>query len=568
MENLEDVKVEENGIPIVDAKQYAKAMRANQYDSTSKAAAEIIDNSIEAGATCIYIFINSGVDNLTGKRVVSSVAFLDNGCGMSIGLLQNCMSIGYSTKFNSKQNMGKFGVGMKYASLFASSLVEVYSWQSKGIVFHSYLDTDEISKGIQTNIGVPIETAFPLDYKVTDFENIFSDHGTMVLWSKVDKEKVRASSLESKLSFDLGRIFRYFINKGLEIFTIVDHKDIKKLMLCDPLFLMDKEVYMGNINGGPFLVSEGDFDNGECLFTPFESDICKNGISEIRVPYLNSKNEICDSIIIIKSSVIKEKFYWESIRGSVFSKPGASQIGKALKKLAKGIYIVRNDRELCYGYYDFYDSINQPNDRWFKIEIDFKAELDDKFKISNNKQNIQLSKNDSEKLAEFPEASVYYPIWSKLSEIIIKLISQMRNRNGLLASEYQGGAKPKGIVSPIIFPKGVLNKDNKNQNNNGTNINSKESDKKIEKLFKNKRISIKYTYDEESELLSINHDNLDNQIVIINTKFTDGLHFSSLSETLILNEIKDANNKWKFDEDKKNFLINSLKKVLNDFYKE
>ena len=75
MENLEDVKVEENGIPIVDAKQYAKAMRANQYDSTSKAAAEIIDNSIEAGATCIYIFINSGVDNLTGKRVVSSVAF-------------------------------------------------------------------------------------------------------------------------------------------------------------------------------------------------------------------------------------------------------------------------------------------------------------------------------------------------------------------------------------------------------------------------------------------------------------------------------------------------------------
>ena len=52
----------------------ALGARHVEYENINKAAAEIIDNSIEANADTIYIFMESRHDDLTGKTITVNPA--------------------------------------------------------------------------------------------------------------------------------------------------------------------------------------------------------------------------------------------------------------------------------------------------------------------------------------------------------------------------------------------------------------------------------------------------------------------------------------------------------------
>jgi DNA topoisomerase VI subunit B len=151
------------GASIVDIRNMGDALRNTGYKNIESAVAEIIDNSVEANAKNIFIVLREGIAT-SGRKVVTEIGFLDNGEGMPIDVLGSCLGIGASTR-QARKGMGRFGVGLPQASLYACPEIEVYSWQD-GIenAYKVYLDIKKIKDGIQTEIEDPVRENIPTPY--------------------------------------------------------------------------------------------------------------------------------------------------------------------------------------------------------------------------------------------------------------------------------------------------------------------------------------------------------------------------------------------------------------------
>ena len=406
----------------------ALGARHVEYENINKAAAEIIDNSIEANADTIYIFMESRHDDLTGKTITANVAFYDNGIGMTPEELQEFVRDGSSSK-TKNGTMGKFGVGLNQASLFASPKFEVYSWINSKDVYYQSIDYREMKINPEYYINPSKKVDFPSKYFLPNF---IPEHGTIVIWSELEKDnQFRPSTVAERMSIELGRIFRkYITDDKVKIYL---SPDFQKPIICeprDPLMISDVDYFLGDPNGGSKRCV-----NGECLFEPFNYKDFVNGEKIITVPYFDEQKNILTSKVVITASVIKEKFYYKAAYKDNYDKPGDTEIGKYLKRLANGITVLRANREIDFDFFDFYDSVNAPNDRWFKIQIAFTRELDDIFGVSNNKQHVELKSVDESSSIALDINSPYYPIWLRLKDIIVGLVSAMRSRNSKIASE-------------------------------------------------------------------------------------------------------------------------------------
>ena len=75
------------GQSIVQIRQMGDALRSSGYKSIDSAVAELIDNSIEAGANDIFVIMTERVDPNTGRKGIYEFGILDIGCGMDISKL-------------------------------------------------------------------------------------------------------------------------------------------------------------------------------------------------------------------------------------------------------------------------------------------------------------------------------------------------------------------------------------------------------------------------------------------------------------------------------------------------
>ena len=100
------------------------ALRNTGYKNIECAMSEIIDNSVQANAKNIFVIVSEIYNNKTGRNHISEIAFLDNGTGMTYSEIEGCLGIGYSTRTDRK-GMGRFGVGLPQASLYACPSVDV-----------------------------------------------------------------------------------------------------------------------------------------------------------------------------------------------------------------------------------------------------------------------------------------------------------------------------------------------------------------------------------------------------------------------------------------------------------
>ena len=79
------------------------------YDNIS-AITDIVDNSIDAGATKIQIQLTKEKDGL-------KIMFIDNGKGMTKEILNQALKLGSDTLHDSISDLGKFGMGLSTAGL-------------------------------------------------------------------------------------------------------------------------------------------------------------------------------------------------------------------------------------------------------------------------------------------------------------------------------------------------------------------------------------------------------------------------------------------------------------------
>ena len=422
------------GASIVDIKNMGDALRNTGYKNIESAVSEIIDNSVEANAKNVFVILREGIA-ASGRKIVTEIGFLDNGDGMSTNVLGSCLGIGASTR-QARKGMGRFGVGLPQASLYACPEIEVYSWQN-GIenAQKVYLDINKIKDGEQTEIEDPELTSIPEPYASyvnyqTMFEQYdFSKSGTLVIWKKCDRISPKTRGpLTERLEFSLGQKFRYFIHDGISKIKIIcdENPDVAvDVAPNDPLFLMEDNCVLCK-DGEPKKIFKPGQESG--TETAFELYTAKgNGIGEINVPikYIDKFGNVAESSVLVRFSIVKDKFYDET----AFPKgtnPGNYAFGKHAAKM-EGISVIRARREIDFRRFDFYNVINEPQHRWWGCEIIFDPELDEAFGVANNKQYVELKKIDVSDLD--PDEIDIDPIWNQLSETIIPTIKAMYAQN-------------------------------------------------------------------------------------------------------------------------------------------
>ncbi len=442
MDNNEFDVVNPDGVAYVDIANLIRVFSSTEYDSLEKAASEIIDNAIDANAHNIAVYLRSAYDSKKGKNVLTEIAFLDDGDGMSPGVLQHVVGFG-STSRTDGGKIGKFGIGMNQASLFACKKFSVYSWIDENDVYLEEFDSEYIRKNKVEKALPPVKTELP-NY-ITN-SHIYSSnckkHGTLIVWSNFRENKMaKPVTIAKRMRNEFGRVYRYYLNSGeIRMYTIADQLD--NIHAIDPMFLLENTDVLGDPNGHSTKATEG-----EPLFELFANDMLVDGCKTYDVPYYDSNGDIKYSKVVLKASIIKEKYYYQAAYKDNIKQPGDTEIGAYVKEFQKGITVVRNDREIDFNYFGFYDSTNQPQDRWFKLEISFTEELDEAFHVSNNKQHVELKKISDSKLPEYKEDDPLYPMWLRLKKDIEKLLSAMRNRNRALASKAKNQLnKPEEVL--------------------------------------------------------------------------------------------------------------------------
>ena len=94
---------------IPSAARLMVSLRDLGYDFVN-AVADLIDNSVSAGATRVDVTIASeGPD--------SWVRIADDGCGMAATTMSEAMRLGSASRQYAADDLGKFGLGLKTASL-------------------------------------------------------------------------------------------------------------------------------------------------------------------------------------------------------------------------------------------------------------------------------------------------------------------------------------------------------------------------------------------------------------------------------------------------------------------
>ena len=163
---------------IPDARNLMESTRSIGY-SLAAAVADIIDNSIAAQAERIYVW--------TPTPSQQYLTILDDGVGMDAEELQAAMRYGskYVGDLRSKDDLGRFGLGLKMASLSQCRRLTVLSKKRGGFVVGARWDLEHVA-----NSSTPWSLQL-LDEE--DLQNIWwfdrlSEQlsGTLVIWEDLD----------------------------------------------------------------------------------------------------------------------------------------------------------------------------------------------------------------------------------------------------------------------------------------------------------------------------------------------------------------------------------------------
>ena len=330
---------EEHDFSIVAVDKFIQATRDSGYKGTASAVAELVDNSLQAGATVIKLSISASDDE--GQHPIV-LAVVDNGSGMDQHTLRTALRFGGSTRFNHRDGLGRYGMGLPNSSLSQAQRLTVHTWRScGGPVLCSYLDLDEIASGELRAVPVPRNVSKP------SFVNGYNS-GTAVTWSRCDRlDHSRISTLVRKLLLSLGRRFRHFLWDGV---TITVNGD--PVQPIDPLFLHPQALFSG--------ASE---------HTSFEREIA-----------VSAGDPSVTGIVRVRFSELP-----------VTDWSGLSNQEKRERGIAKGagVSIVRGGREVDYGWFFLGGKRRENYDDWWRCEIQFDPVLDEAFGITHTKQQVR-----------------------------------------------------------------------------------------------------------------------------------------------------------------------------------
>lgn len=358
-------------IPLIKTDTALMSLRASNFD-TPAAVGEPVDNAIQAGANNVKIRLVEGQQKL-GKRskptlVVEQIAIADDGAGMTPDVLERSLVLGYSSRYDNRKGMGRFGVGSTLAGISQAKRLELYTrTTADGPYLYSYIDLEEIETGKQQHMPRPAAKPIPKEFA----HMMGGGSGTLVVWSKCDRLVQGEdgtvhdfSSVRDQLRTWISRTYRYFIDGGLRI-----ELDDQLLEPHDPLFLMDVPRFPDDKKAEVLLE--------ETIPWPVPSDPSRTSDIQVRLTLLPQE--------------------WRLKRG--WGNQTHPHTRERRIHENEGFSILRSKREIFYDLSaKFYPSAVQEIDRWHGIEIQFEPELDECFRVRNVKKGAEPVDNLRAKL--------------------------------------------------------------------------------------------------------------------------------------------------------------------------
>ena len=328
-----------------NAGRLISSLRNTGYDSYA-AIEDIIDNSIDAQARVIKINVENKDNNL---RVVIA----DNGIGMSEEVLDQALRLGSITERSEVSDLGKFGMGLCTASISMALKLEVITKEKNSPLYYSSQDLEEIQE--RNEFVKVLREASHAD--IAQVMGLISESGTVVILTKVDRlSDMNVSQFASKLSKDISRIYRKFIESGIEFYI-----NGKKLDATDPLMLNHPE-----------------------------TQIYSDEVYEL--------------------PIFKDKKNKESIRVKIAILPDVNtELEKEMKMniRTQGFYVLRNNREVANGI--TLDIFNKHNDfNRIRVELSFSATLDNEMGVRFTKDGISPNQVISDFLKQEIGGQVWY----------------------------------------------------------------------------------------------------------------------------------------------------------------
>ena len=162
---------------IPSAKRLIRSLRDIGYEFVD-AVADIVDNAVEAEATAINITLN-----FDGEESYLTIA--DNGVGMASKEVQEALRFGSNRTYGESEDLGRYGLGLKTASLSQAEKLTVSSRRSeeRARIISYCWSLEHIDKTNRWEI-LKIETE---DLKKEVRQHLHETTGTVVTWERLGR---------------------------------------------------------------------------------------------------------------------------------------------------------------------------------------------------------------------------------------------------------------------------------------------------------------------------------------------------------------------------------------------
>ncbi|MGY0486707.1 ATP-binding protein [Streptomyces sp. WG-D5] len=410
---------------IIQLDRALESMRDAGFDLTA-AIGEPLDNSIQAEATLMRVLPIYGPK----KKAIDAFIIADNGVGIDPAIMHNVLSMGYSARYNQRQGLGRFGMGLKLAGLSLGERIDIYSKRASGPeIYHSYIDLEEIRDGKQQYITTDEVGTWPEEAVALmvgrDGRPLTS--GTVVVIGKIDRLAsggAYGTSLEEKIA-DLrkfiARAYRTYIDTG-RTFEL----DGKTVTLHDPLFLRDNPRIIARYKPQKLdprgqLIEEGDLD----------VDGHKVHVAVALVP--------------------AEFRPWKGAGGEVDHRGEDIREYQINRENAARISILRNGREIYYDVVPHLLDTSRTDKviRYVAIEVSFTAELDEYFQVRNVKRGAEPVTRLRNELRDWLKLPVL-----RARKAIREYWGEVETRERLAKGEHSSSMATAERTDPSL-PKGV-----------------------------------------------------------------------------------------------------------------
>ena len=349
-------------VQIVVPKAFVRGMRDLGYKDPAKALAELVDNAKEAGATRVDIIFGYEPKDKNKTRPVS-VAVWDNGDGMIKRMIPRAMTWGGTSRENSRDGFGRYGFGLPASCVSIGTKFSVYS-KVKGETLQSVtVDLEDVA-----NQSGSYTVADPQDAEMPAFvKEYLSEHGladkhqscTLVLIEKCDNFTRSTTKGLTNLFAEHFGVTYHQVRRDFDIF--VDGKAVEAL---DPLFTTPNARF---------------FDLDEDRAQAYEP---------IKIDFKDQNTREVVGQITVRFALLPATFHLKD-KSKAASKSNLNGRWSVMRSHT-GLVVSRNGRVIDVINVLDGRRLNNNNDRFVRVELDFDATLDEYFGVTTSKQQASI----------------------------------------------------------------------------------------------------------------------------------------------------------------------------------